>query len=65
VKNGNAQNKSPTSGIDNEQSKVTFLDIAVGKINEMFPHPAEREFKIIFLPLLPLSRVKLYLKFKV
>jgi hypothetical protein len=42
VKNGKAQKKIPTSGMDKE-SKETFLDTAVGEINEMFPVLIERE----------------------
>jgi hypothetical protein len=37
------------------------LNTAVGKINEMFPVPIEREFRIVFLLLLLLSRIKIVL----
>jgi hypothetical protein len=62
VKNGKAEKKSSTSGADKGEAKETFLDTAVGKINEMSPLPLEREFGIIFSLLLLLSRIKIILE---
>jgi hypothetical protein len=61
VKNGKAQKKSPTSGID-KGSKETFLDTLVGKINEMSPVPVERKFGMVFLLLFLLSSIKIVLE---
>jgi hypothetical protein len=59
VKNGKALKKSPTSGADKGEAKETFLDTAVGKINEMLPVPIEREFRIVFSLLLLHSLIKI------
>lgn len=62
MKNGKDQKKSPTSAADKGEEKETFLDTAVGKINEMFPVPIEREFMIVFLLILLLSLIKIALE---
>jgi hypothetical protein len=62
VKNGEARKKSSTSGADKEVKEI-FLDTVFGKINEMFPVPIEREFRIVFCLYSYFPVYELYSKF--